>query len=323
VDPISTISGPVNASAFVDLTATASGASTLAEIGQLINKTNEVIGGLTDVAADVVAEEATRAAADSALDVRVDAAEANITLLQTGFSDHTALIQDVEGRVADLEFVTASGFVEKSSGDILTMPADTSHMINFTGTGGLQSLGLGTVMTDFTAGQWWLVVCNNADGVQISSSNWAHSSLTGGVANLNLQVGDMAIVAVVSAGGTKKWSAAKMVGGGGYRAAAALAGDLGAVDQDDRYIWVDRASDTGTRDLYLPELGSPTSYTNEMREITVVLYGTPTSGTFVVSCQGIDTFIDGATTFTMTEKSVCRFIGNDNHKWAVLVGGAN
>ena len=51
MDPISTIPGPVNAGAFVDGSSTASGAATLAEIAQLLNKTNEVIGGLTTVAA--------------------------------------------------------------------------------------------------------------------------------------------------------------------------------------------------------------------------------------------------------------------------------
>jgi hypothetical protein len=329
VDPITTISGPVDANAFIDNTSIASGESTLAEVVQVINKVNEVIGGLVQVAGEVSAEEAARVAADAvgdvadaALDARLDTAEGYITLLQTGFSDHASLIQGLESRVSDLEYVTAAGYVEVPSG-ILTLAVDTNHVINFTGTSGLQSLELPTTMTDFSLGQHWTVVCNNADGLQISSSAWAHSSLTGGVANLNLLVGDMAIVSAVDVGTTKKWSAAVLRGHGGLRAAAAGVGDLGAVDQDDRSIWVDRTADTGTRDLYLPELGFPTLYTNGEREITVILHGTPTSGTFVVNCQGTDVFIDGATTFTMTEKSVCRFIGNDaSKKWAAIVGGA-
>lgn len=322
MDPISTIPGPVNAGAFVDGSSTASGAATLAEIAQLLNKTNEVIGGLTTVAGDldaaetaITAETAAREAADTDL-------AADVAYITTGFSDHASLIQDLESRVSDLEYVTAAGYVEVPSGN-LTLAVDTNHVINFTGTSGLQSLELPTTMTDFSLGQHWTVVCNNADGLQISSSAWAHSSLTGGVANLNLLVGDMAIVSAVDVGTTKKWSAAVLRGHGGLRAAAAGAGDLGAVDQDDRSIWVDRTADTGTRDLYLPELGFPTLYTNGEREITVILHGTPTSGTFVVNCQGTDVFIDGATTFTMTEKSVCRFIGNDaSKKWAAIVGGA-
>lgn len=321
MDPITEISGPLDAASFNN-DATAYGTKVLAEITQLISKTNETVAGANELATEITAEETARAAADSAMDTRMDSAEANLGILNTGFSDHASLIQGLEVRIEDLEFATTSAHVEKSSGD-LTMANTTNHTINFTGTAGLQSLALPSTMTDFTAGQNWDVICNNADGVQISSSNWAHSSLTTGVSNVNLLVGDIARVSVVDVGGTKKWSAAVMHGVGGVRAAAAGAGDLGAVDQDDRNIWINRTGDTGTRDLYLPELGFPTLNTNGEREITVVLYGTPSSGTFVINCQGTDVFIDGATTFTMTEKSALRLIGNDASKrWAAIVGGA-
>lgn len=324
MDPISTIPGPVNAGAFVDGSSTASGAATLAEIAQLINKTNEVIGGLTTVAGDldaaetaITAETAAREAADTDL-------AADITYLTTGFSDHASLIQDLESRVSDLEYATASGYVEVSSGD-KAIANSTEKTINFTGTGGLQSLTLTSPMTDFAVGQSWTVVCNNADGVQISSANWAHSALvSGSVSNLyNLILGDMAIVSVVDFAGTKKWSATIIAGRNGYRTSAAGAGDLGSVDQDDRTIWVDRTGDTGTRDLYLPDLGAPTSFTNLLREITVILYGAESSGTFVVHVApaSSDTFLDGATTYTMTERSACRFIGGPNNRWAAIAGG--
>lgn len=321
MDPITEISGPLDAASFND-EATAYGTKVLAEISQLLNKINEIVAGANELATEITAEEAARVSGDSGLDTRLDTAEGYITLLQTGFSDHAALIQDLENRVSDLEYATASSYVEVTD-SLLELEPETNHVINFTGTSGLQSLSLPTSMSNFSLGKHWTVVCNNADGLQISSSAWAHASLTSGVANLNLLVGDMAIVSVVDVGTTKKWSAAVLRGHGGMRQSAAGAGDLGAVDQDDRSIWVDRTGDTGTRDLYLPELGSPTYYTNGEREITVILYGTPTSGTFVINCQGTDLFIDGATTFTMTEKSALRLIGNDASKrWAAIVGGA-
>ena len=329
MDPITTISGPVDANAFIDNTSIASGESTLAEVVQVINKVNEVIGGLVQVAGEVSAEEAARAAADAvgdvadaALDARLDTAEGYITLLQTGFSDHAALIQDLENRLSDVEFATTAGYVEVASGD-KTVAYSTEKTINFTGTVGLQSLTLPTSMTNFTAGQSWTIVCNNADSVQISSSNWAHSGLVAGsVANLyNLILGDMAIVSVVDVGGTKKWSASIIPGRNGYRTSAAGAGDLGAVDEDDRTIWIDRTGDTGVRDLYLEDIAA-TAYTSLLREVTVILYGTPSSGTFVVHCQGSDVFLDGNVTFTMAENSACRFIGGPNNRWAAIVGGA-
>jgi polyhydroxyalkanoate synthesis regulator phasin len=331
VDPITTISGPVDANAFIDNTSIASGEATLAEVVQIINKVNEVIGGLVQVAGEISDEEAARAAADAvgdvadaALDARLDTAEGYITLLQTGFSDHTALIQDLENRVSDLEYVTASGYVEKSSGD-LTLAADTEHTINFTGTAGQQVLSLPTTMTTFTNGQNWRVVCNNEDGVRIVSSAWAHEAITSGNLQIALLPGDIADITAVDVGSTKKWSAAVMRGGGGFRGASAGAGDLGSVDNDDRFIWVNRQGDTGTRDLYLPNLAGSDSPFHDHREITVVLYGTPSSGTFVVNVApaSSDTFIDGATTFTMTENSACRFVGNGSLiKWAAIVGGA-
>jgi hypothetical protein len=320
MDPINTITGPLDSGSFAD-DATAIGTKVLAEITQLISKTNEVIGALTEVATDLDTEEGARAAADTAMDVRVDAAEASIVLLQTGFSDHTALLQAYEARIEDLEYATAVGYVEVASGD-LTLANDTAHTVNFTGTAGLQSLTLDNVLTSFEPGKSWRIVCNNADGVQVASSAFAHAGLTSGASYINLLVGDIVDVCVVDIGSTKGWSAAIMRGPGGYRAGGAGGGDLGGTDQDDRIIWVDRTGDTGTRDLAMPNLAGTDNF-NHHREITVVLYGTPSSGTFVLTCLGSDTFLDGATTFTMTEKSACKFIGNGvAGRWAAIVGGA-
>lgn len=321
MDAISTIPGLVDAAAFVDLSSTASGTKVTAEIVQVLTKTNEVIGGLTEVAADLDAEEAARAASDAGLDTRLDTAEGYITLLQTGFSDHTALIQGLTDRVDDLEYATASSYVEVASGD-LTLANDTAGTVNFTGTAGLQSLTLSNVLTSFVVGKSWRIICNNADGVQVASSSFAHAGLTSGASYINLLVGDIVDVCVVDIGSTKGWSAAIMRGPGGYRAGGAGGGDLGGTDQDDRTIWVDRTGDTGTRDLALPNLTGTDNF-NHLREITVVLYGTPSSGTFVITCLGTDTFLDGATTFTVTEKSACKFIGNGvAGRWAAIVGGA-
>lgn len=324
MDPISTIPGPVNSGAFVDGSSTASGAATLAEIAQLLNKTNEVIGGLTTVAGDldaaetaITAETAAREAADTGL-------AADVAYLTTGFSDHASLIQDLESRVSDLEYVTAAGYVEVPSGN-LTLAVDTNHVINFTGTSGQQVLSLPATMTTFTNGQNWRVICNNEDGIRITSSAWAHEAITSGNLQLALLPGDVADIIAVDVGATKKWSAAVMRGSGGFRGASAGAGDLGSVDNDDRFIWVNRQGDTGTRDLYLPNLAASDSPFHDHREITVVLYGAPSSGTFVVHVApaSSDTLIDGSTSFTMAENSVCRFVGNGSIiKWAAIVGGA-
>ncbi len=81
MDPISTISGPVSAASFVDGSATATGAAVVAELGQLINKVNEVVEGLTVVADDL------------------DAGENVFAVVP----DHTAAIADHETRIGVLE----------------------------------------------------------------------------------------------------------------------------------------------------------------------------------------------------------------------------
>lgn len=323
MNPITKISGPLDASAFINNSAMADGAKTLAEVVQVINKTSEIIDGLTEVADDLDGESDTRSAADVALGARMDTAEGEIDVLQAANLSNEGMIQAIDARLEDVEFAVSTAYEEVTATTTI-LATTTKHMVNFTGTSGLQDVTLGPTMTDFTAGKSWVFVCNNADGVQVSSSNWAHSSLTGGVANVNLLVGDMAVVGVVDFAGTKKWSMAVLRGIGGYRAATAGGGDLGSVDDDDRYIWVDRTGDTGTRDLYLPELGSGTTYFNGMREITLALYGTRGSGTFVVhvAAGSTDTFIDGSTSFTMEEGSACRLIGNDNGRWAIIGGKA-
>jgi hypothetical protein len=70
VNPISTISGLVYPASFVDGSATATGAAVVAELGQLLNKTNELVEGITDLDSETTAT-------ISALDVRVDVLEDN------------------------------------------------------------------------------------------------------------------------------------------------------------------------------------------------------------------------------------------------------
>lgn len=101
MDPITTISGPLDQNAFVDNTATASGESTLNEIVQLINKVNEIVPGLNETALLLGSTISDLNQADAGLDVRLDAAEASITAL--GAAD-TAL----DLRVDTLEATAAS-----------------------------------------------------------------------------------------------------------------------------------------------------------------------------------------------------------------------
>lgn len=321
MDPITTISGPIDAASFNN-DATAIGTKVLAEITQNTTKINEIVGGLTVVAGDLDVEEAARGAADSKLDVRMKAEEAATAANTAYHLFNNGYLQTTDLRLDNLEAATASGYVEVSSGN-MTLANDSEHTINFTGTAGMQTLNLPTVMTDFSLGMNWHVVCNNADGIRVvPGSGWSHTSLTSVWNDVNLLVGDMIVVSVVDIGTTKKWHGVVVRGHGGIRTSAAGAGDLGGVDQDDRVIWVDRAADTGTRDLMLPALVADSEW-NTGREITLILYGAPSSGTFVVSVftASGDTFLGGAGTFTVPEKSVCRFIGHSAlGKWAVHVG---
>lgn len=90
MDAISTIPGLVDAAAFVDLSSTASGTKITAEIVQVLTKTNEVIAGLTEVAAQ--ADEST--ADVGALEGRMTTAEADINALQAGTSGDLELNAD-------------------------------------------------------------------------------------------------------------------------------------------------------------------------------------------------------------------------------------
>lgn len=339
MDPISTISGPVNAEAFVDHVATISGAATMTEFGQLINKSNEIIGGLTEVAGDLDTLEADVAAKGATISgIQADLVQetnnrtnADLALAAiTGALDAADEAMDV--RIDALEAAVAAGATHGTYleiGDVELNPPKwieptTEHTINFTGTTGIQSLWLEDPASDaaFLTGMNWIVVCNNAAGVRIFSTTWADAALASGLTSRHLRVGDMAIVSCVDIGSTKKWSAAVLVTTRGSRSEAALAGDLADIDANDRFIWVNRAGDTGTRDVNLPDITESTA-SNDHREVCIVLYGTPTSGTFVVNAVGAGvTFIGGATTYTMLDRSACRFVANKNlGLWAVFEGG--
>ncbi len=83
MDAISTISGLISAASFVDGSATATGAAVVAEFAQLINKTNEVVDGLTEVAAQ--ADESTDDVV--LLEGRMATAEEDISALQSSAGD--------------------------------------------------------------------------------------------------------------------------------------------------------------------------------------------------------------------------------------------
>lgn len=96
MDPISTLSGLVDAAAFVDGSTTASATKVTAELAQLLNKTNEIIGGLTVVAGDLDTEEAARAT----LAGRVTTAESDITAAENNILDHGDRITALEASAA-------------------------------------------------------------------------------------------------------------------------------------------------------------------------------------------------------------------------------
>lgn len=318
MDPISLLSGMADASAFVDGSTTASASKVVTEFGQLINKSNEIIGGLTVVASDLVSGVEAREILDASVEVRISDLEADILAREAIDVNFATRIFDAEAAIVLLQSATAVGYVEVANGSVM-LGSTSAHMINFTGIGGMQSLELPSTMTGFEAGKNWMVMCNNADGVQITpSGSWAFAGLTTDPGSINLLVSDMAIIAVVDIGTTLGWSHAIIRGEGGRRAAPALSGDLGATDQDDKIIWVDRTADSGVRDLVLPDLSISTLGFNHYREIMVVLTGTMASGSFLVSTFSFsDKFADGTTSYTMPENTTCTFIGNGLlRRWA-------
>ncbi|MBM3494857.1 MAG: hypothetical protein FJX72_11160 [Armatimonadetes bacterium] len=110
MDPITTLAGPVNAAAFVDQSSTASGAAVMAEVAQLLNKTNEVIGGLTTVASDLDAAEVS--VTDEAADRASADAEILVEVAQLGsvVEGHTTSIGDHENRIVALEGTPAGSY---------------------------------------------------------------------------------------------------------------------------------------------------------------------------------------------------------------------
>jgi hypothetical protein len=115
MDPIITLAGMVDVSAFVDGSTTATASKVVAEFGQLLSKTNEIVTGITVVAADL------------------DTAEGTLSAM----SNHEARIGAIEGRSGIL--------VELSSSTITTSVANANTAIV------IGSTGVDTVVT-LTAG---------------------------------------------------------------------------------------------------------------------------------------------------------------------------
>lgn len=135
MDPISTLSGPVDAAAFVDGSATASGAKVMAEVAQLLNKTNEIVTGLTVVAGDL------------------DTAEGAIQTNAANIAGLTPDVADHEDRIAALE-VTAGNYgttVSVSSNTSLTAAQCLSYRVIIDVGGSLITLPCVGVADDLAA----------------------------------------------------------------------------------------------------------------------------------------------------------------------------
>jgi hypothetical protein len=94
MDPITTLSGPISVAAFDD-DVDAVGTAVLAEIMQLLDKVNEVIGGLTDVS-DLLDETIVDVEAMSDHELRIDnlesAASTNLVYDSSPFPSDTVLL---------------------------------------------------------------------------------------------------------------------------------------------------------------------------------------------------------------------------------------
>lgn len=120
MDPISPISGPIDADSFAD-NADAIGTKVLAEIVQNINKVNELVSGINEVDADLSTETSTRATQIGNLTTVTNANAASITNLQSDVGDHSTELDDHETRIGLLEsYQSALGLLRVTGGVSLT-----------------------------------------------------------------------------------------------------------------------------------------------------------------------------------------------------------
>ncbi len=317
MDPISTIVGLVDASAFVEFSSTASADKLKAELVQLMNKTNEVIEGLTVVAGDLDTEEGAHGVTAAGL-------TSEIASRIAGDLANADAIDLVEADVAALQVDASARYVEVSSGN-KALADDTERVINFTGTAGVQELTMSDPSA-FTVGRYWLVSCANTDGVKLRTD---YTNFTSGVlrdGTTCLFPGETAVISVVDIGANKKYSIS-------VAPAPALRGEAEHSTNGNytfsgrgvRCLWVDRTGHTAAPlYVYLPSLDADTDEMMHGREITVVTYGTPSSGTLVVRvASGAPDQIIGATVstwgYTVADNTSIRLRANvAQKKWAIV-----
>lgn len=325
MDSINTLAGPVNAAAFTDESATAYGSAVMAEVAQLVSKTNEVIGGLTVVAADLDTVEATA----SSLQGSATTASADIAALEAAVGDTTGMAPaTIITRLAALETETNVGAY--SDENDLTMTADLFKVIDMAGTSTPQVITLPDPNSGgFIAGQSWIINCDNLAGVRFAkSADTVMASYFGSAssADTTLMNGDTAILAVVEYGGSLLWSLAVARAGLDFSQASGVTFPY-TVPTHIRSVIVNRSSHTGTKSIVLPRLDNDTNDILHGHEIMVLLYGTKSSGDVEISVNGSSTDIilgagtgSSATSITATENSVYRFRAfcGAIHAWVLL-----
>ena len=279
MDPISTIPGLVDAAAFVDLSATASGTKVTVEIVQVLNKVNEVIGGLTVVAGDLDTATGTVSGHTASIAALVAADAAEVAARTAADNALGVLVSSNIARLTAIESDLLPGCREIETGDY-TLATATEHVINFSAlTGEVQDLNL-PAATDFTAGQNWVVFCGNEDGVRIVPASDAVMAQSGGVTAtgaLSLLNGETAIVSVVLVSGSKRWSVSISRAPVAYTRVVTAADDY-VPKRRERFIVYNRFNQTGNKRILLPNLAGDTADLMDGREIFVYVTGTPSDG---------------------------------------------
>jgi hypothetical protein len=306
----------VDASALVEFSSTASADKMKAELVQLMNKTNEVVAGLTVVASDLDTEE-------SAHGVTAASLTSEIASRIAGDAANAAAIDLTEADIAALQVDAGLKYVEVASGN-KTLADNTEHVINFTGTAGVQNLSMPDPAA-FTLGRNWLVVCANNDGVTLNGT-CVYAGFVTKDGTVSLLPGETAIVAVVDIGSTKSYSISicRLPDIHG-EAEHSTNGNYTFSGRGVRCLWVDRTGHTAAPlYVYLPSLSGDTDEMMHGREITVVTYGTPSSGTLVVRiASGAPDTIIGATVstfgYTVAANTSVRLRANvAQKKWALV-----
>jgi hypothetical protein len=132
-------------------------------------------------------------------------------------------------------------------------------------------------------------------------------------ADTALMNGDTATLAIVVYSGVKYWSLSVARAGLDFAQASGVTFPY-TVPTHIRSVMVQRAAHSGTKSIVLPRLDNDTNKILHGQEIMILLWGTPTSQTVVVSVNGSSTDIilgtgtgSSATSVTAVENSVLRF----------------